>query len=111
MDGTERYLILVINDPQDRGERLELSPDEQDVVEATSKLGIVASSISRRRHLFLELHAPLTRIQIRELHHLKHRCGCIVDFYAIGLPVREKARVETGMLDIDGENEPFWVAR
>lgn len=89
MDGTERYLILVINDPQDRGYHLELSPDEQEVVEAITKLGIVSPSLGRRRHLFFELQAPLTRIQIRELHNLKHRSGCIVDFYEIGLPVRD----------------------
>ncbi len=90
MDRIERYLTLVINDPQDRGEHLELSPDEQDVVEAISKLGIVSSSLGRRRHLFFELQAPLTRIQIRELHHLKHRSGCIVDFYETGFPVGEE---------------------
>ena len=90
MDGTEQYLILIINDPQDRGDQLELSPDEQDVVEAITKLGIVSPSLSRRRHLFFELQTPLTRIQIRELHNLKHRSGCIVDFYQIGLPVGEE---------------------
>ena len=89
MDGTERYLTLVSHDPQDRGEELELSPYEQEVVTAVTKLGIVSSSLGRRRHLFFELQAPLTRIQIRELHNLKHRSGCIVDFYEIGLPVRE----------------------
>lgn len=89
MDGPEGYLILVMNDPQDGEEHIELSPDEQFVVEAISKLGIAASSLARRRHLSFELHAPLTRIQIRELRHLKHRCGCIVDFYMSGFNTRE----------------------
>jgi hypothetical protein len=89
MDRTEHYLTLIINDPQDRGEHLELSLDEQDVVEAVTKLGIVSSSLGRRRHLFFELQAPLTRIQIRELHNLKHRSGCIVDFYETGFPTTD----------------------
>ena len=87
MDGMERYLILVINDPQDRGDHLELSPDEQETVVAVRKLGIPFSSLGRRRHLSFELQAPLTRIQLRELHDLKHRSGCIVDFHLIELPI------------------------
>lgn len=94
MDGIERYLILIINDPQDRGDHLELSPDEQETVVAVRKLGIPFSSLGRRRRLSFELQAPLTRIQIRELHNLKHRSGCIVDFYLTELPTAEPSTKE-----------------
>lgn len=94
MDGIEQYLTLIINDPQDRGDHLELSPDEQETIVAVRKLGIPFSSPGRRRHLFFELQAPLTRIQLRELHNLKHRSGCIVDFYLTGLPVAEPSPQE-----------------
>jgi hypothetical protein len=78
-----------------------LSPDEHDVVEAISTLGIVASSLGRRRHLFFECQAPLTRIQIRELHHLTHRSRCIVDFYETGLAGKGEGYVEAGMKPLE----------
>ncbi len=70
----KHFLILVIEEKQ-------ASPEEQEARISVEKLGIQARHDATYREVWLELLAPLTRIQIRELFKMKDEMGRICDFY------------------------------
>lgn len=107
----ENYLVIVINDPEDRGENIPLSSDEQFVVTAVEKLGILSSSLGRRRHLFFRLKEELTRLQLKELQLLRHRSGCIVDFHFLEYPGKKTdIKVEQEVISVVVEGKEIRVS-
>jgi hypothetical protein len=70
----KHYLILVL-------EEKHASPEEQEARISIEKLGIQASHDATYREVWLELLAPLSQVQIRELFKMKDEMGRICDFY------------------------------
>lgn len=70
----KHYLILVL-------EEKHASPEEQEARISVEKLGIQARHDATYREVWLELLAPLSQVQIRELFKMKDEMGRICDFY------------------------------
>ena len=70
----KHYLILVL-------EEKHASPEEQEARISIEKLGIQARHDATYREVWLELLAPLSQVQIRELFKMKDEMGRICDFY------------------------------
>jgi hypothetical protein len=71
---SKHYLILVL-------EEKHASPEEQEALISIEKLGIQARHDATYHEVWLELLAPLSRVQIRELFKMKDEMGRICDFY------------------------------